>query len=63
MIFFKIKHYFSFVLEFKNVEIDFDLFQEAITFKILIPFVYVNSIRCLLIFFQEKCFFYSYLRL
>ncbi len=33
MIIFKNKHYYSFLLEFKNVEIDFDLFQEAIIFK------------------------------
>ena len=33
MIIFKNKHYYSFLLEFKYVEIDFDLFQEAITFK------------------------------
>ena len=33
MIIFKNKHYFSFLLEFNSVEIDFDLFQEAITFK------------------------------
>ena len=33
MIIFKIKHYYSFLLEFKYVEIDFDLFQEAIIFK------------------------------
>ena len=33
MIIFKNKHYYSFVLEFKYVEIYFDLFQEAITFK------------------------------
>jgi hypothetical protein len=30
---FKNKHYYSFLLEFKYVEIDFDLFQEAITLK------------------------------
>ena len=33
MIIFKNKHYFSFLLEFNSVEINFDLFQEAITFK------------------------------
>ena len=33
MIIFKNKHYYSFLLQFKYVEIDFDLFQEAITFK------------------------------
>ena len=33
MIIFKNKHYYSFLLEFKYVEIDFDLFQEAIAFK------------------------------
>jgi len=37
MIVFKNKQYFSFtmsiIFHFKNVEIDFDLFQEAITFK------------------------------
>ena len=33
MIIFRIKHYYSFLLEFKYVEIDFDLFQEAIIFK------------------------------
>ena len=33
MIIFKNKHYYSFLLKFKYVEIDFDLFQEAISFK------------------------------
>jgi len=33
MIIFKFKHYYSFLLEFKYVEIYFDLFQEAIIFK------------------------------
>jgi hypothetical protein len=33
MIIFKNKHYYSFLLEFKYGEIDFDLFQEAVTFK------------------------------
>jgi hypothetical protein len=34
MIIFKNKHYYSFLLGFKYVQIDFDLFQEAITLKI-----------------------------
>jgi hypothetical protein len=33
MIIFKNKQYYSFVSEFKYVEIYFDLFQETITFK------------------------------
>jgi len=33
MVIFKNKHNYSFLLKFKYVEIDFDLFQEAITFK------------------------------
>jgi len=33
MVIFNKKHNYSFLLEFKYVEIDFDLFQEAITFK------------------------------
>ena len=33
MIIFKNKHYYSFLLRFKYVQIDFDLFQEVITFK------------------------------
>jgi len=33
MVIFKNKHNYSFLLEFKYVETDFDLFQEAITFK------------------------------
>ena len=33
MVIFNKKHNYSFLLEFKYVEIDFDLFQEAVTFK------------------------------
>ncbi len=39
MIIFKNKHYYSFLLEFKYVKIDFDLFQEAITFKTTKKFI------------------------
>jgi hypothetical protein len=56
MIIFKNKHYHSFLLEFKCVEIDFDLIQEAITFKTTksslencIPFYFFNIFKSNLI--------------
>jgi len=33
MTIFKNKHYYSFLLGFNDVQVDFELFQEAITFK------------------------------
>ena len=58
MIIFKNKHYYSFLLEFKYVEIDFDLFQEAITFKTTksslencILFYFLNIFKSYLSFF------------
>ena len=57
-IIFKNKHYYSFLLEFKYVEIDFDLFQEAITFKTTksslencILFYFLNIFKSYLSFF------------
>ena len=55
MIIFKNKHYYSFLLEFKYVEIDFDLFQEAITFKTTKSFLE----NCILFYFLN--IFKSYL--
>jgi len=55
MIIFKNKHYYSFLLEFKYVEIDFDLFQVAITFKTT-----KSSLENFIIFYFLN-FFKSYL--
>ena len=55
MIIFKNKHYYSFLLEYKYVEIDFDLFQEAITFKTTIS----SLENCIVFYFLN--IFKSYL--
>ena len=44
MIIFKNKHYFLYLLGFKNAEIDFDLFQEAITFNTTESYRYIANI-------------------
>jgi hypothetical protein len=57
LVIFKNKHNYSFLLEIKYVEIDFDLFQEAITFKSTksslencIVFYYLNIFKSYLSF-------------